>query len=147
MPTVLYFAVAATVHFACYPRFAIQGLPYRAAGGAAALFLSAGVAAYGAAYRALSKGRRDGRLVTTGLYAVVRHPLYASSILLILPGVMLMLRSWLLVPLPVVAYIAARVFLPAEEARLRRRFGEAFEDHRRRTPLLIPRLPRGQKPA
>ena len=147
VPTVLYFAVAVTVHFVHYPQFVIRQLPYVAWATTAGFLLAGGVAAYTGAFLTLTKGLKERRLVTSGLYSVVRHPLYSSSILFILPGVALLLRSWLLLPMPVVAYIAARVFIPAEEAQLRRRFGEAFEDYQRRTNPFLPKLWHRQRPA
>jgi len=140
VPTAAYFAVAATVHLIHYPRFAIRQLPWGTCAAIAAFLVPVGLAAYLGALFPLRKALREERLLTTGLYSVVRHPLYASSILFILPGVALLLRSWLLLPMPALAYVAARAFIPAEEAELRRRFGEAFERYRSRTNPFLPRL-------
>ena len=147
LPTVLYFAVAVTVHFIHYPQFVIRQLAWRTCVAIAALLVLSGVAAYIGALLPLRKALKGKGLLTSGLYSVVRHPSYASSILLILPGVALLLRSWLLLPMPVVAYIAARVSIPAEEAQLRRRFGKAFDDYQRRTNPFLPRLWHRHRPA
>jgi len=146
VPTVLYFAVAVTVHFIQYPRFVIRQLAWGTCVAIAAFLVLGGVAAYLSALLPLKKALRERRLLTSGLYSVVRHPLYASSILLILPGVALLLRSWLLLPMPAVAYIAARAYIPAEEAQLRRRFGEAFDTYQSRTSPFFPKLWHRHKP-
>ena len=77
------------------------------------------------------------RLVQNGIYGVVRNPIYLSTLLL-WPGVCLVFRSWLVVP--VFAYfLAFGVLRGAQEERvLREHFGAAFEDYCRRTWRLLP---------
>jgi protein-S-isoprenylcysteine O-methyltransferase Ste14 len=140
VPTAAYFAVAVTVHFIQYPRFVIRQLAWGTCAAIAAFLVLVGLAAYLGALLPLRKALREERLLTSGLYSVVRHPLYAASILFILPGVALLVRSWLLLPMPALAYVAARAFIPAEEAQLRWRFGEAFDRYRSRTNAFFPRL-------
>ena len=72
----------------------------------------------------------------------MRHPLYASSVFFILPGVALGFRSWLLLPLPVVAYVALRILLPAEEEDLHEQYGDDFDRYRNTTNALFPTPPR-----
>lgn len=67
-----------------------------------------------------------GQLITSGPYAVVRHPLYTAVSLLVLPSLGLLLNTWLGVVIGVVMYGAARVFAPAEERELARAFGPAW---------------------
>ena len=146
VPTVLYFAVAVTVHFIRYPQFVIRQLAWGTCVAIAAFQVLSGVAAYIGALLPLRKALKEKRLLTSGLYSVVRHPLYASSILLILPGVALLLRSWLLLPMPAVAYVAAHAYIAAEEAQLRGRFGKAFDRYQSRTNAFLPRLWHRHKP-
>ncbi len=78
----------------------------------------------------------DGRLVTGGIYSVIRHPLYASLILLGFGWAMLW-GSW---PALGLASIQA-VFLDAkarcEERHLRNRFTE-YETYSRRVKRFVP---------
>ena len=85
-------------------------------------------------------------LNTTGLYSVVRHPLYLGNFLMWL-GVALFPRS--------LSFVAAVVFafwlyyeriMIAEEAFLRERFGERFDAWADRTPAFIPSLRRWTRP-
>jgi protein-S-isoprenylcysteine O-methyltransferase Ste14 len=140
LPTVLYFATAISVHYAGYPTFVIRQLPGAVCATASGLLFAVGATAYAWALLNLRTGLRGGRLVTRGPYSLVRHPLYAASILFVLPGVALLSRSWLLLPMPAVAYIGARIFISAEERELHHRFGEAFEEYRKRTNALVPRM-------
>ena len=106
------------------------------------LLAATGICVYAAAFVSLRRGFRKGTLVTDGLYAVMRHPLYASSIFFIIPGGALALRSWLLLPMPIVAYVAFRIWLPAEEHDLREQYGDEFDRYRNTTNALFPTPPR-----
>lgn len=81
--------------------------------------------------------QQDHHLVQNGIYGVVRNPIYLSTMLL-WPGICLVFRSWL--ALPVFAYfLAFGVLRGAQEERvLREHFGAEFEDYCRRTWRLLP---------
>jgi len=85
-------------------------------------------------------------LTTTGIYSVVRHPLYLGNYL-ILAGMALWPHIWWLVILAtcLFALYYERIML-AEELFLRKRFGETFETWAAATPAFFPRL-RGWKPS
>lgn len=79
-------------------------------------------------------------LVTEGIYAVVRHPIYTSYILLF-AGYCAMLHSPLAFGLLVVVcciWFGSRI--PLEEAMLERRFGEEYRLYCRQTNRLFPYL-------
>jgi len=78
---------------------------------------------------------RAGELVTTGPYALVKHPLYTSVALLVLPWLGLFLGTWLGVVVGIAMYIASRLFAPAEEAGLAGRFGPEWDAYCRRVKL------------
>ena len=73
----------------------------------------------------------DGRLITDGPYAWVKHPLYAAVALLVLPWVGFLLDTWLGVLIGAVLYVGSRVFAPAEEDALSRAFGSRWTDYSR----------------
>jgi len=78
------------------------------------------------------------KMVTTGLYRCVRHPLYTAG-LVFLWLTPVMTTSLLAFNLGLTAYVViGSVF---EERRLMREFGPAYAEYRRRVPRLIP-LPR-----
>lgn len=83
------------------------------------------------------------RLVTTGPYAVVRHPMYVGLILSA-AGAFMVYRTWTFVF--VVACLPGAVFKAGREDRLlAEEFGEGFEAYRRAVPGWAPRrlpLPR-----
>lgn len=69
----------------------------------------------------------NGKLITSGPYALVRHPLYTGVALLVLPWVGILLDTWLGVVLGAVLYVGSRMFSPAEERMLAARFGAAWQ--------------------
>ena len=142
LPTTVYFVAAVIAHLTAYPRFVIS--PFSAATCAivGASLVTMGACMYAAAWVSLRRGFWTGTLVTDGLYSVMRHPLYASSIFFILPGVALALRSWLLLPMPVVAYVAFRICLPAEDDDLHKKYGDGFTRYKNTTNALFPTLSR-----
>lgn len=79
-------------------------------------------------------------LVTGGVYAQVRNPMYLGNGLIML-GIVLIINSPLFyavgLPLTVLAYAA---IIAAEEDFLRRKFGSQFDDYCRRVPRILPRL-------
>lgn len=102
-----------------------------------------GVIVYIAALHTFNHGYRNKQLVTHGLYAIVRHPIYFAWILLICPGVVLFFRSWLMCLLPLVAYISFKAEIHHEDRDLEKRFGQAYHEYRARTHELFPGLSLG----
>ena len=102
------------------------------------VLVAGGMVLYMVALRTFNRGYRQNKLVTEGPYAHVRHPIYASWILLICPGVILFFRSWLMLLLPLVAYASFKVSINREDSFLEDRFGQAYRDYRARTNELLP---------
>ena len=84
---------------------------------------------------------REHRLVTRGVYRAMRHPMYASFLVLGL-GQGLLLANWLAgwAGLASVALMVA-VRLPREEAMMVGRFGDEYRAYRARTGAVWPRRP------
>jgi protein-S-isoprenylcysteine O-methyltransferase Ste14 len=70
-----------------------------------------------------------GELITSGPYSLVKHPLYTSVALLVLPWIGFLLNTWLGALIGVVLYIGSRVFAPAEEAELSKTFGASWDEY------------------
>jgi len=87
--------------------------------------------------RTLRRAFRERRLVTDGYYAYCRHPVYALSLVWI-SGIMMVFRSWLLLIVPVVAYVAMKLLIEKEERFLEEEFGEAFLDYKKKVNPLFP---------
>jgi protein-S-isoprenylcysteine O-methyltransferase Ste14 len=69
----------------------------------------------------------QGRLITTGPFAVVKHPLYAGVALLVVPAIGFLLDTWLGAAIGAVMYLGSRLFARAEESRMATLFGARWE--------------------
>jgi len=106
--------------------------------GYALLFVGIGLFIQG--WRELYRARQQNRLVTDGLYALVRHPQYTGLFLgLFGEGVVHWptIFSFAFFPIIVLAYyLLAR----SEEKRVLAQFGDEYRAYQRRVPMFIPRL-------
>jgi protein-S-isoprenylcysteine O-methyltransferase Ste14 len=73
-----------------------------------------------------------GELITSGPYAVVKHPLYTSVGLLVLPAAGFLLGTWLGAFIGIALYAGSRLFAPAEDEELSTTFGPRWQAYRRR---------------
>jgi protein-S-isoprenylcysteine O-methyltransferase Ste14 len=69
------------------------------------------------------------RLITTGPYALMKHPLYAGVALLVLPWLGFLLNTWLGALTGIVVYIGHRLYSPEEEQMLAKIFGSAWDEY------------------
>lgn len=84
-------------------------------------------------------GNRDQRLVTGGIRARVRHPLYLAHFCEMLAWSMGtgLVVCW---GLTVFAIVTGAVMIRMEDAELDKRFGEEYRAYRRSVPAFIPRI-------
>lgn len=82
-----------------------------------------------------SANRQTPRLVTSGWYGIVRHPLYLFSMLFLLANPVMTSR-WLILTLFSLVYFIVGALI--EERRLLREFGEAYNVYRLKVPFIIP---------
>lgn len=86
--------------------------------------------------------KEDQKLITSGPYRRIRHPLYTDGLLLFF-GAVLVTGNWFIGIFTLIAGMAVWfIVIPEEEARLMETFGEEYVHYRRRTGRLIPRLRR-----
>lgn len=80
----------------------------------------------------------DHRLVTSGPYQIVRHPIYSGMLGLML-ATALALSRWIAILPAIILFVAgALIRIRSEEKLLRQTFGQEFEDYARKVPMLIP---------
>ena len=130
------------IGFVCRAEFSDPG-PVRMAGsallGLAAPLLSwSAVKHLGRQFRITAGLYDDHRLVRTGAYSIVRHPIYAS-LLAILGSTLFLLTDWRWAILSLALFIAGtEIRVRAEDGLLRSRFGEEFQAYRRGVKAYIP---------
>jgi protein-S-isoprenylcysteine O-methyltransferase Ste14 len=105
------------------------------------LWLIPGLIIYTISGRMLIRAVNEGRLITSGPYRFCRNPLYSMIILHIIPGVALMLNSWLMLTSVVVGYIAFKRSIREEYQEMEGTFGETYRDYCRKTAEFFPWCP------
>lgn len=90
--------------------------------------------------RQLYEEEKQGKLVTAGLYRVVRHPLYTFSLLVLWFSPALSVNSFVVNLAFTIYILVGTVF---EERKLLREFGQEYADYKSATPMLIPGLKLG----
>jgi protein-S-isoprenylcysteine O-methyltransferase Ste14 len=131
------------VAFAC--RIPVESAPpwWRLAGaivlGPLAAVLSwAAVRHLGRQFRVNAGLYEDHQLVTTGPYAIVRHPIY-SSLLAILASTLFLLTPWPWAILSLTLFIAGtEIRVATEDGLLASRFGDQFARYKGRVKAYIP---------
>lgn len=92
--------------------------------------------------RQLFEEEQPGRLVRSGFYGLVRHPLYTFGLLFLWLSPNMTVNS-LIVYLSLTIYILIGAYF--EERKLLREFGQEYADYKSVTPMIIPRFFGGNK--
>lgn len=88
----------------------------------------------------------EGKLVTTGVYAAVRHPVY-SAFFFLFSGILCTRANVTLLVVPIVLWIFLTVLMKhTEEKWLLERFGEAYARYAVRTNRVFPQFPQKGTP-
>lgn len=82
--------------------------------------------------------RQNARLITSGPYRYVRHPMYAT-LLLMTVGVSLLIASGFLLLCGIVTVVLLAIRVPEEERQLAARFGDDYRTYQARTGRFFPR--------
>lgn len=84
--------------------------------------------------------REGHRLITGGIYARMRHPMY-TAIFLITIAQLLILTNWIAGPAGLVTFLLLYIVrIGPEEQMMRDQFGADWDAYAARTPRLIPKL-------
>ena len=101
------------------------------------VFLGIGLFAQG--WRELYRAHQQKRLVTDGLYGVVRHPQYLGLFLGLFGEGVVHWPTVFSVGLFPVIVLAYALLARSEERRMVKEFGEAYRAYQRQVPMFIPR--------
>ncbi len=107
----------------------------------AILLIAAGVIIHVAGLRRLNRAWAEDRLETDGIYAWVRHPIYSAFIVFYIPALVFLSRHVLCLTIPLFMYLIFSILILHEERYLAERFGEEYQQWRRRTGTLMPSPP------
>jgi methanethiol S-methyltransferase len=87
--------------------------------------------------RQLFEEEKSGRLIVSGFYRYVRHPLYTFGLLILWLSPNMSVNSFV-VYLALTIYIFVGAYF--EERKLLREFGQQYVDYKSITPMLVPSL-------
>jgi protein-S-isoprenylcysteine O-methyltransferase Ste14 len=76
--------------------------------------------------------RASNALMATGPFAFSRNPIYLGEAIALVGAALTFNRLWLLLTVPVFAYLVTRLAIEREEAYLERRFGASYGDYKAR---------------
>lgn len=103
------------------------------------LILFIGLGIFIAGWRQLHRARQENRLVTDGLYGLVRHPQYTGLFIGIFgEGIVHWPTIFSIVLFPVIVFTYA-MLARSEERKMLEQFGEDYRAYQRRVPRFIPR--------
>jgi protein-S-isoprenylcysteine O-methyltransferase Ste14 len=88
--------------------------------------------------RNTAAGQVADELNTTGIYSIVRHPLYVGNFLMWLGPVLFLRSVWFTVVFGLVYWLYYERIMFAEEQFLRRKFGEAYDKWSEKVKAFIP---------
>lgn len=76
-------------------------------------------------------------LKISGVYSIIRHPLYLSGILIIIGTNIYFMSSWAWLG-AIAGIVAISIRIPIEEKKLIERFGQEYVDYQQRTKVILP---------
>ncbi|HON18084.1 MAG TPA: isoprenylcysteine carboxylmethyltransferase family protein [Salinivirgaceae bacterium] len=97
--------------------------------------------------RNTSEGQVADEINQTGLYSLVRHPLYLGNFFMWLGVAMLTANPWFILTFILTYWVYYERIIFAEEQFLRAKFKEKYTEWVSRTPAFIPRFRKYIKPA
>jgi protein-S-isoprenylcysteine O-methyltransferase Ste14 len=134
VPAFLYLALTIVLDRILDPRFRMHG-PFSAYLPWGVILIVLGLVVLGLSAVQLMRAFKRHELATTGWYAIAPNPMFMSYVLFILPGLALLLRSWLVLTTSVVFYILIKVMTRPEDKWLLQEFGEQYVAYRKRVLL------------
>lgn len=99
-----------------------------------------GYAAKGTSGRNTKEGQIAETLNTTGIYSIVRNPLYLGNFMIMLGQIMLLRSVWCVLVYVLSFWLYYERIIMAEENFLKQKFGAAYEAYTRLTPAFVPKL-------
>jgi methanethiol S-methyltransferase len=88
------------------------------------------------------EGLTDKELVTTGVYSIVRHPLYVAGIVVVTFSPVITVNG---VTLTILADLYFLFGMLIEERRFLKIFGDQYREYMKKVPRLIPKWRRGKR--
>ena len=121
-----------------YPYFQIKFFSYRFITMLAIILIVIGIPFFLISVLMVTRAYNADRLTTDSVFRCCRHPLYASWVVFIVPGIVLLATSWISLTVPVFMYIILRILVQKEEIYLKDISGTEYLDYKKKVPCILP---------
>jgi protein-S-isoprenylcysteine O-methyltransferase Ste14 len=102
------------------------------------ILMALGVALWFASGKQMVQAVKETKLLTKGPFGLCRNPLYSAIILFVVPGLSLVMNSWLILTTCPVAYLVFRQCIKEECIQLEKIFGDEYKKYCSETPEFFP---------
>ena len=121
-----------------YPAFRIPFAPYGLLSILGIALMSIGAVFFIISVKTVMRAYNAEALVTDGIFRCCRHPLYASWVVFIVPGIVFLMNSWIGLTAPIFMYYLLRALVKKEEVYLEDVFGSEYRQYKKKTPCILP---------
>ncbi|MHA2035218.1 MAG: methyltransferase family protein [Promethearchaeota archaeon] len=104
------------------------------------IFIIVGVFLFIYSERMIKNAYNSSEFITTKVYGYVRHPMYMSWGLSILPGIFCFFNSWLLFLILPFYYLIVRIYIKKEEKFMLNKYGEEYAYYKKKVNAFFPKL-------
>ena len=101
------------------------------------LWLATGIAAFITTMFQFISNFPKGKLITTGMFACSRNPIYSCCILFILPSFWLLFNNWIFLLSAIVMCVATIILVKEEEVELLKVFGKQYAEYRTKVGCIV----------
>ncbi len=136
--SILYAGFTIALHRYHPDTFSIHFIPYNILNVLGAFLLTIGIPFYIVAVVTGMKAYNQSILCTKGIYGLCRHPIYASWVVFLIPGIMFLMNSLIGLTTVPVMYISLRILVQKEDAYLERKFEDQFRKYKKSIPAVLP---------
>jgi protein-S-isoprenylcysteine O-methyltransferase Ste14 len=128
--------IALSMH--SHPAFTLSLIPHPISASIGIVLIIMGIPFYLFSLSSVMRAFKAGKLVTTGVYGMCRHPVYASWVIFFLPGIALLMNTWLGLTVPILMYFVLRALVKDEDTYLEKTFGPDYLAYRQKVPPVLP---------
>ena len=121
-----------------YPLFKIPFFPQWLLSALGVILILIGIPFFVISVKTVMKAYNSDSLVTRGIYGCCRHPLYSAWVVFIVPGIVLLVNSWIGLTAPLFMYFLLCKLVIKEEAYLEQVFGAEYINYKNTTPCILP---------
>lgn len=122
--------------------FIINIISYETIVGISFILLFIGIPYLFISGKKITKDFKNNELITDGIFAYVRNPIYSAWILFIIPALTILTKSIALMTTPIFTYILFKILIKKEDEFLEKKFGTKYLSYKNRVNELIPWLPK-----